>query len=162
MTKILKKTKFIVTMLVFICIVSSSICVFAVTDINGNTYPDTKYISVSHDNLRTQYYNANGQLINTTFSWGNSSDHPSVHAIYAYRDVIIYTTDYEVPGAYYLTYDEYALPKTSNSSSTPVRYNNSDGSYRIETRFTAYYSGYADWSTTNDPFLQEGSQIVDW
>lgn len=85
------------------------------------TPKDTKYVTVSKKNVIKNYYDANGNLYKTTYSWGNTNNHPT----------------------YYYSKNGYTgtLSKTGFSISDPVRYDLANGGYYIKRVATGYYAG---------------------
>lgn len=90
-----------------------------------NGYYVTKEVSKEflkiQDNTKTVYYDSNGNYLLTTYSLG-SSDNPTMEV-----DEDGYKGN--IPKYYYETLE------------TDTRYNNPDGSYRLETTWRAYYIG---------------------
>lgn len=82
----------------------------------------SKTFSESHDNTGTTYYTKNGTYKSSTYSWDNTSDHPSVP----------------------INQDGYIgdISRISVSIiSGPTRTTSSDGSYSIATTYRGYYEG---------------------
>ncbi|MDD4296537.1 MAG: hypothetical protein PHC69_06210, partial [Ruminiclostridium sp.] len=90
---------------------------------NGDDVPIelSKYFEKEQDNTKTEKYNSNGELTSTTFSLGKP-DNPYM---------------YVNEGGYegFIPKDRYDILEED------TRYDNPDGSYRLETTWRAYYKG---------------------
>ncbi|WP_459762185.1 RHS repeat-associated core domain-containing protein [Alkaliphilus crotonatoxidans] len=89
-----------------------------------NEPPRQEFIRREMENIATSYYDENGTLIRTEYSWDNSSDHPT-----------LYVNDGNYEGE---------IPRVDHYSDPPQTFYNPDGSYRVVRRFVGIYEGYVN------------------
>ncbi|SNT25939.1 RHS repeat-associated core domain-containing protein [Anaerovirgula multivorans] len=81
-----------------------------------------EYIEREKENIETGYYDKYGSLVRTTYSWGNSNNHPT-----------LYINDSSYEGE---------IPSIGYYKDPPQTTYNPDGSYQVVIRHVGVYGGY--------------------